>query len=962
MSPPHPFGAGPHATPSSAHVLGVHEASGMAVTHFEGALPSAFPHCSPASHGPHSLMIPPQSSRAGPHSIAFSAHVFGTQPPMFGDTHFEGAPGPPQRTPGRHFPQSPINPPHPSPAAPHSMPCFAQSSGTHAASTFGALASMTLASSRLESFVDASAASGPIVPTVPIAPPPQATTIATIASQVGVLRVKRFAPRARHNTGYDSRLMKGSIITMVPRRIDVLLAIPEGAERDAFKTELEALGHGVLDWKVGDPVPASAPIAIVDGLAGVEAAREAECHLIALLDIHEAQDLTSSSRRVSDFVIKPARRGELATRVGFLAAQPTWREAVLHRLFALAIERTSDVIEVTDPQARFQFVNPAYERALGVSPQEAVGKTPAQLVRSDAHGPEFWKALDATLQRGETWTGTIVSKSRAGRLVHFDTAITPVADKSGRFTHHIGVKRDITERLEKAEALVQANRALEQARDAALAASRAKSEFLANMSHELRTPLNAIIGYSEMLMDDVADPKSQMHDDLKRIRSAGGHLLTLIDDVLDISKIEADRVDLVTESFPVADLANSVMETVVPLAENNKNQLSSSIEEGAWIHADRTRLRQVLLNLMSNACKFTKAGKVSLSVRTVDREGRKWIELAVTDTGIGITKEQQAKLFQPFVQADASTTREFGGTGLGLVICKRLTEMMSGSIELESEKGKGTTIRVWLPVGNAVSDEEMVISEPGEGPLVLVIDDEANDRELAARVLSKRGFRVEVASTGPTGIEMAARLRPAAIVLDVNMPRMSGWDVLSQLKLSEKTAEIPVIMLTVMHNEEVGRALGAVDYLIKPLEPQSLVETLRRYVSNEGGRILVVEDDEPTRELVCRTLRAAGHTVVEAENGQVALDRLAEAAPQVIVLDLMMPIMDGMMFLHHLRAMEAYAKVPVIVATARLLTDADREQLTATAQQVIEKKSHSRTELLALIAQEIRMRIQPTSS
>ncbi|MBX3229062.1 MAG: response regulator [Labilithrix sp.] len=746
---------------------------------------------------------------------------------------------------------------------------------------------------------------------------------------------------------------------MLPRSVLVLLAVPEES-RGPLTAELVAAGHVVRNWQPDEPVPPQAAVAIVDGLAGIEAASQAQCHLLALLDASETSRFLDFVRLPSDFVLKPTRHDEVAARVTHLAVQPTWRERTMHRLFALAIERTSDVIEVTDPQARFQYVNPAYERTLGIPRSEAIGKTPAELVRSDYHPPEFWKKLDETLQRGETYQGTLVSRSRAGRQVHLDTTITPIADRRGRFTHHVGVKRDITERLERAEAMLQANRALEKARDAALAASRAKSEFLANMSHELRTPLNAIIGYSEMLMDDLGDPTSQMHEDLKRIRSAGGHLLTLIDDVLDISKIEADRVDILTENIAVSDLVGSVEETIRPLAEANKNQFVATIEEGVTlVRADRTRLRQVLFNLVSNANKFTKGGTVSLTARSIEKDGARWVELDVTDTGIGITKEQQAKLFQPFVQADSSTTREYGGTGLGLVICKRLTEMMGGSIELESEKGRGTTIRVCIPPGDTKPDSEapMRDDDAGHAPVVLVIDDEENDRELVARVLAKRGFHVEVASSGQAGIELAARLKPAAIVLDVNMPRMSGWDVLSALKLSEKTSSIPVVMLTVMHQEEIGRALGAVDYLIKPLQPRALVEVLRRHVPTDTGRVLVVEDDEPTRELMTRTLRSAGHVVVEAENGKIALDRLAEAAPQVIVLDLMMPVMDGMMFLHHLRAMEAYANVPVIVATAQILTDADRAQLAASAQQIIEKKAHSRSELLSLIADEIRARI-----
>ena len=745
---------------------------------------------------------------------------------------------------------------------------------------------------------------------------------------------------------------------MLPRSVFVLLSVSDEA-RGPLTAELAGAGHIVVNWKPDEPAPPQAAVAVVEGLAGVEAASQVHCHILALLEPSEAPRAIDLVRLPSDFVLKPTKPGEVAMRVTYLGVQPTWRDRTMHRLFALAIERTSDVIEVTDPQARFQYVNPSYERVLGIARTEAIGKTPAQLVRSDYHPPEFWKNLDDTLTRGETFEGTFVSKSRAGRYIHFDTTIVPIADKSGRVTHHVAVKRDITERLERAEAMVQANRALEKARDAALAASRAKSEFLANMSHELRTPLNAIIGYSEMAMEEL-DADSQMHEDMKVIRKAGGHLLTLIDDVLDISKIEADRVELVTENFPVSDLIGSVEETIKPVAENNKNRIVATIEDGiSLVRADRTRLRQVLFNVVSNANKFTKEGTVSISARNIERDGVRWVQFDVTDTGIGITKEQQAKLFQPFVQADSSTTREYGGTGLGLVICKRLTEMMGGTIELESEKGKGTTIRICLPPGDGRSDAESAAREDSasNAPVILVIDDEENDRELVARVLSKRGFHVEVASSGQTGIELAARLRPAAIVLDVNMPRMSGWDVLSALKLSEKTSSIPVVMLTVMHQEEVGRALGAVDYLIKPLQPRTLVEVLRRHVPTDTGRVLVVEDDEPTRELMTRTLRSAGHIVVEAANGKIALDRLDEANPQVIVLDLMMPVMDGMMFLHHLRAMERYAHVPVIVATAQMLTDADREKLAATTQQVIEKKAHSRSELLTLIADEIRTRI-----
>ncbi|MES1157948.1 MAG: response regulator, partial [Haliangium ochraceum] len=296
-------------------------------------------------------------------------------------------------------------------------------------------------------------------------------------------------------------------------------------------------------------------------------------------------------------------------------------------------------------------------------------------------------------------------------------------------------------------------------------------------------------------------------------------------------------------------------------------------------------------------------------------------------------KEQQAKLFQPFVQADSSTTREYGGTGLGLVICKRLTEMMGGEIHLESELGKGSTMTVLLPSFDPVMTDVSDVRVLGVAPVVLVIDDDADVRELCSRVLMKRGFQVHGVPTGPQGIEAAGRIKPDAIVLDVKMPGMTGWDVLSTLKLSEKTASIPVIMLTVMHQEEIGRALGAVDYLNKPLDPRALLATVQRYVRHENSgsvRVLVVEDDEPTRDLMRRTLESAGHAVAVAENGQVGLERVETELPDVVVLDLMMPVMDGFTFLHHLRASPARANLPVIVATARMLSDAEQRELEAT--------------------------------
>lgn len=293
------------------------------------------------------------------------------------------------------------------------------------------------------------------------------------------------------------------------------------------------------------------------------------------------------------------------------------------------------------------------------------------------------------------------------------------------------------------------------------------------------------------------------------------------------------------------------------------------------------------------------------------------IRFRIKDTGIGISEEQAQRLFQPFSQADASTTREYGGSGLGLVISKRFVEMMQGEIGFESSLGEGTTFSVTIPQSKAFKRTPAKLAVMSSAPLVLIIDDDASMLDMFSRSLSERGFEVCCAQSGEEGIQVAARLRPKVIVLDVKMPGMSGWEVLSTLKLDSQTAGIPVIMITVLEQEDIGRALGASDYLLKPIDPTQLMQAIEQHVSSSETQVLVVEDDEPTRTLMCRTLTSAGHRVLQADNGQVALGLLERETPDLIVLDLMMPVMDGFDFLHHMRQDSRIAHIPTIVATAR---------------------------------------------
>jgi PAS domain S-box-containing protein len=611
--------------------------------------------------------------------------------------------------------------------------------------------------------------------------------------------------------------------------------------------------------------------------------------------------------------------------------------------FAELVRNSPVAIVTLDPEHNIVSCNPAFERLYGYRETEIIGRNLDELITTEETKSQ---AVAYTTQAGDRAVQGIGQRRRKdGSVVDVEVLAVPVV-VGGERVGMMGLYHDVTELLA--------------ARQSAEAANTAKSQFLASMSHELRTPLNAIIGYSEMLQEDAEDAGQQgFVEDLRKIHAAGKHLLTLINDVLDLSKIEAGRMELYLESFDVRKVVDDLASTVQPLVERNANRLEVRLagDPGRMV-ADETRVRQVLLNLLSNACKFTEAGTIALDVRrATDGPEDDRIEFRVRDTGIGMTPEQMGRLFEAFSQAEESTASKYGGTGLGLAISRRFCRMMGGDVTVDSEAGVGSTFTVSLPAVVSAQQPREAIAEvsapsPGEGAqgTVLVVDDDPAVRALLRRYLGREGFVVEEAADGEAALRLARERTPDVITLDVMMPGLDGWSVLALLKEDPLVADIPVVMLTILDERNVGYTLGASGYLTKPIERDRLLTVLRKHARrSRTRRALVVEDDAATRALMRRTLEQEGWTVSEAENGRIALEALPSAQPDLILLDLMMPEVDGFEFLDALRDGAEGTHAPVVVITAKDLTEEDLHRLNGGVEHVVRKSGAGPQDLLAQV-------------
>jgi len=516
----------------------------------------------------------------------------------------------------------------------------------------------------------------------------------------------------------------------------------------------------------------------------------------------------------------------------------------------------------------------------------------------------------------------------------------------------------------KRQAKLEASRLqADSARELAEQSTMAKSVFLASMSHELRTPLNAIIGYSEMLQEDASLlSNEEFGADLEKINTAGRQLLLLINDILDLSKIEAGKMELHVESFEVESMLKDVAATVKPLAAKKSNQfeIKSSKMVGSMI-GDQTKIRQSLLNLLSNACKFTEKGQITLEVMREIREHGDWIIFQVKDTGIGLAEEQQQRIFQEFTQAEARTSSKYGGTGLGLALTKKFCELMKGSVKVESALAEGSTFTIELP---ASIDKPVMVArgtdgtarllQAGEKPLVLLVDDDIPSQDLMKRYLLSEGFEIEIAGTASEGFELAEAHLPSAIILDILLPDKDGWTLLSQLKSHRKLAMIPVIVMSSLDDKNQGFSLGASEYLPKPVSRAQLRSVLNKYkLSEHTAEALVIDDDDLTREMLRGLLERDGWSVKLADHGKIALDILQTTTPSIILLDLMMPEMDGFAFLEEIKKHEHLKKVPVVILTAMDISSEEEALLTGKVESILQKGAYRKEELLQILRQQI---------
>ena len=499
---------------------------------------------------------------------------------------------------------------------------------------------------------------------------------------------------------------------------------------------------------------------------------------------------------------------------------------------------------------------------------------------------------------------------------------------------------------------------METSRDEARDANAEKTRFFANMSHELRTPLNAILGYGEMLAEDCEDlGYDDLLPDLKKITSAGSHLLSLINNILDISKIEAGRMELYLTSFEIEGMVDTIKDVTGPLAASNDNGFKVNLQDALGsMTQDETKIRQCLTNFLSNGFKFTSNGTVTLDVDTFLEEGIEMIRFAVTDTGEGMSEEGLSKVFREYEQAERSTSAKHGGTGLGLPITKKLAEMMGGDVIVTSELGVGSVFTLYVPREcpqdyDEVEGGNSIDKLTEEEKIVVLIDDDVAMHDLIRRTLSKIGLKLVGAVDSEKGMQIVREMKPKLLLLDVLMPGRDGWSILKECKSDPELKEMPVVMVSQLSQDVLSQSLGADDYLTKPINRDLFLETVSRLISvaDQDGTVLIIDDDADVRDLLSRMLSDAGFKFDTAKDGKEGLEKLNKN-PNLIVLDLEMPRMDGFEFLeNYMKEFNETERVPVLVYSGKDLTEVQIEMLEKNVAGMVKKDEVSMDELSAIV-------------
>jgi len=589
-------------------------------------------------------------------------------------------------------------------------------------------------------------------------------------------------------------------------------------------------------------------------------------------------------------------------------------------------------------------------------PATSRGTEPAQISELTSHLRQIPEGVSRlTLAGAETSVIKLPVRglSAPGTLVILSGPFTPGFGED-EMTRMRQVLSSFVTALDRRHLIVQ----LERSNVALQEANLHKSVFLANMSHELRTPLNAIIGFSELLTDarDGQFDEATRTRFLSQILTSGRHLLGLINDILDLSKVEAGQMELRLHTVSVAEVVDQVVKTVEPLVAKKAIKLRADVDGAGEVLADAGKLKQMLLNLVSNAIKFTpEGGAVSIAAKRL----KDTIEISVADNGIGIAEADQRQIFKEFHQVDHGPGRKHEGTGLGLALTKRFAVLHGGDVRVMSSEEKGSTFTLSLPLraGGAPSGDHAQPAAKnghGSGPLILVVEDDPAAAELLTRQLVGAGYRTEVARTGSEALDKARKLQPAAITLDIILPEVDGWEVMTQLKSDEETSAIPVVVVSVVDNPELGLALGAIDYFVKPAEAKGLIARLNLLsVKKPNGdgevRVLIVDDEPANRQWLTLALEPAGFTVLAAAGGREAIDMAKSEKPDLVLLDLMMPEVTGFDVVEALRADESTRETPIMVLTASNLTEADKRHLNGRVSEILSRGSVGSADIVGLL-------------